>query len=120
MQPTARSVPVPSKSIALTEYFVDLSETELHDLGFELASPTDPAFRGSHVSLSHPDAWPITRTLIDLGNVIPDFRAPDTIRFGFAPLYTSFIEVHTAVHRLKSLVQSGAHQSVDATRNAVT
>jgi kynureninase len=58
--------------------------------------------------------------LIDTGNVIPDFRAPDTIRFGLAPLYTSFIEVHTAVHRLKSLVESGVHQSVDATPRAVT
>lgn len=108
------------KSIALTGYFIELWEAELADLGFELASPTDPARRGSHVSLSHPDAWPITKALIDFGNVIPDFRAPDTIRFGLAPLYTSFIEVHTAVHRLKSLVENGAHQSVDATPRSVT
>ena len=108
------------KSIALTEYFIELWEAELAGLGFELASPTDPASRGSHVSLGHPDAWAITRALIDTGNVIPDFRAPDTIRFGLAPLYTSFLEVHTAMHRLKSLVESGAHQSVDATPRAVT
>lgn len=108
------------KSIALTEFFVELWETELHDLGFEMASPTESAYRGSHVSLSHPDAWPITKALIDLGNVIPDFREPDTIRFGFAPLYTSFVEVHTAVQRLKSLIENGVHHNVDKTRDAVT
>ncbi|MEX1038389.1 MAG: kynureninase [Acidimicrobiia bacterium] len=108
------------KSIALTEYFIELWQRELRDLGFELATPSDAAFRGSHVSLSHPDAWPITRALIDTGNVIPDFRAPDTIRFGLAPLYTSFVEVDTAVHRLKTLVESGAHKSVDSTPRAVT
>lgn len=116
----AGMVPIREKSIALSEYFIELWEAELSDLGFELESPSDPARRGSHVSLSHPDAWPITRVLIDLGNVIPDFRAPDTIRFGFAPLYTSFTEVHTAVHRLKSLIENGAHKTVDSTRKSVT
>jgi kynureninase len=108
------------KSVALTEYFVELWHSQLRDLGFMLATPSDPAFRGSHVSLSHPEAWPITRALIDLGNVIPDFRSPDMIRFGLAPLYTSFVEVHTAVHRLRSLVESGAHKQVDATSRTVT
>ncbi|MGF1617231.1 MAG: kynureninase [Acidimicrobiia bacterium] len=108
------------KSIALTGYFIDLWESELRDLGFGLATPIDPARRGSHVSLRHPDAWPITRALINLGNVIPDFRAPDNVRFGFAPLYTSFLDVHTAVHRLKELVEGGAHKSVDAQKRTVT
>ncbi len=109
-----------AKSIALSEFFIELWEGELADLGFQLESPADAARRGSHVSLSHPDGWPVTRALIDLGNVIPDFRAPDTVRFGFAPLYTTFSEVHSAVHRLKSLMKSGAHQTVDSARNAVT
>ncbi len=108
------------KSIALTDYFIDLWEAELRDLGFGLATPTDPDRRGSHVSLSHPDAWQITRTLIDLGNVIPDFRSPDSIRFGFAPLHTSFAEVHTAVHRLEDMMKKGSHRTVDLTRKAVT
>ena len=108
------------KSVALTEYFIEMWKAELADLGFGLESPTDPARRGSHVSLSHPDAWPITRALIDPGNVIPDFRSPDTIRFGLAPLYTSFTEVHAAVHRLKSLMDRGAHRVVDSAPKAVT
>jgi kynureninase len=109
-----------AKSIALTGFFIELWETELHHLGFELATPSDPARRGSHVSLSHPKAWPVTRALIDFGNVIPDFRAPDIIRFGFAPLYTSFVEVQTAVHRLKSLMEDEAHQRVESTHRTVT
>jgi kynureninase len=109
-----------AKSVALTEYFVELWQSQLQHLGFLLATPTDPAYRGSHVSLSHPAAWPITRALIDIGDVIPDFRAPDTIRFGFSPLYTSFLEVHTAVHRLRSLMEAGAHKQVDATLRTVT
>lgn len=109
-----------AKSVALTEYFIELWQGQLRDLGFELGTPSDPAFRGSHVSLKHPDGWPITRALIELGDVIPDFRAPDTIRFGFAPLYTTFVEVHTAVHRLRSLVVAGAHRLVDAAVRNVT
>ena len=108
------------KSIALTGFFIELWHAELGDLGFGLATPADSERRGSHVSLSHPDAWQITRALIDLGNVIPDFRAPDSVRFGFAPLYTSFTEVHTAVHRLKLLVEADAHRTVDSPRKGVT
>ena len=99
-----------SKSVALTEYLISLWETHLEALGFTLASPRDADRRGSHVALSHPEGWPITRALIDGASVIPDFRAPDTVRFGLSPLYTSFLEVHTAVVRLKRVVDSGAHE----------
>ncbi|CAN5761363.1 kynureninase [soil metagenome] len=116
----ARMPAIRKKSTALTGYFIELWESELADLGFELQSPVDPVFRGSHVSLSHPDAWPTTRALIDFGNVIPDFRAPETIRFGFAPLYTSFVEVHTAVNRLKAVMESGAHETANLTGKVVT
>ena len=60
---------------------VSQHQAYLAPLGFELASPTDPARRGSHLSLRHPHAWPIDLALIDRAKVIPDFRAPDIIRF---------------------------------------
>lgn len=70
-----------------------------------LVSPSDPQLRGSQLAYSHPDAYAICQTLIDLG-VIVDFRAPDIIRFGFTPLYTSFLDVWTAAQKLNMIVDS--------------
>jgi kynureninase len=99
-----------AKSVLLSEYLISLWETHLEGLGFTLASPRDPAWRGSHVALSHPEGWPITRALIDSASVIPDFRAPDTLRLGLSPLYTSFLDIHTAVLRLKQVVETGLYE----------
>ncbi|MGH2969555.1 MAG: kynureninase [Solirubrobacteraceae bacterium] len=95
------------KSVALTQLLVELHDAWLAPLGFTLGSPRDPARRGSHVSLRHPDAWPITRALAEHANVTPDFRGPDSIRLGVAPLYTSFTEVHDALDRLRAIVERG-------------
>lgn len=108
------------KSVGLTEFFIEQSRTHLESLDFELASPADSEFRGSHVSLAHDESWQIVRALIELGNVLPDFRSPDNLRFGLAPLYTSFVDVHTAIQRLRVIVERGAHKSMDAGRLAVT
>ncbi len=98
-----------AKSEAMSEYMIRQVDTHLKPLGFELASPRDVGQRGSHVSISHEMAWPITRALVERAQVIPDFRTPDNIRFGIAPLYNTFTEVHTAVQRTKRVVESGAH-----------
>jgi kynureninase len=82
-----------AKSVALTSYAVDLFDAWLAQLGVGLASPRDPAWRGSHVTLTHPDAASLTAALIERG-VIPDFRHPDGIRLGLAPLTTRFTDVH--------------------------
>lgn len=99
-----------AKSIALTEFLIELWEHHLAPLGFALASPRNPARRGSHVSISHPDGWPISRAMIDLASVLPDFRAPENIRLGLSPLYTRFVDLHTAVLRTKRVVESGAYE----------
>lgn len=62
-------------------------------LGYSVGTPRDPAQRGSHVSLKHPEGWRINRALIDELHVIPDFREPDNVRIGLTPLYTTFEEV---------------------------
>ena len=98
-----------AKSVALSEYLIRRFDDHLRPLGFTLGSPEDKASRGSHVSLAHERAWPITRALIELGRVIPDFRMPDNIRLGLSPLYTSFTDVHTAVQRLSTIVQTNAY-----------
>lgn len=108
------------KSVALSEYLISQWETHLSRHGFGLASPPDPQRRGSHVSLSHGQAWPMTRAMIEVGRVIPDFRTPDNIRLGLSPLYTTFTEIHTAVQRMKRIVGSGAHTAFMDVKATVT
>ena len=96
-----------AKSIALTELLIALHDEWLAPLGFEVGTPRDAAGRGSHVALRHPHAWPITRALVERARVTPDFRGPDVVRLGVAPLYTSFAEVYDALDRLRAIVASG-------------
>jgi kynureninase len=93
-----------AKAEALTSYAVELHDAWLTPLGFELWSPRDPARRGAHISIRHEHGWPICRALIERAKVIPDFREPDLIRLGLAPLYTRFVDVHEALDRLRELV----------------
>jgi kynureninase len=108
------------KATALCELIVALHDDWLAPLGFALGSPRDPARRGSHVSLRHDEAWPICRALIERANVVPDFRGPDSIRLGVAPLYTRFVDVWDALDRLRALVARGDQRLVDQERSRVT
>ncbi len=78
---------VEQKGRALSQLFVDQVEARCGD-EVRLVSPRDPAQRGSHVSFAHPEGYAVMQALIARG-VIGDFRAPDLMRFGFAPLYNS-------------------------------
>ena len=109
-----------AKSVALTELIVALHDAWLAPLGFALGSPRDAARRGSHVALRHPQAWPICRALIERARVVPDFRGPDSIRLGVAPLYTGFADVWDALDRLRGLVERGEQHQVDAAPGRVT
>jgi kynureninase len=109
-----------AKSIAQSELMIALHDEWLAPLGFTLGSPRDAARRGSHVSLKHPEAWPICRALIERADVIPDFRGPDCVRLGIAPLYTRFVDVWDAMDRLRELVDRGVQREVDQTRARVT
>ncbi len=95
---------VHAKSQALTDFFIELVEARCADYGLKLVSPRDAARRGAQVSLSHPTAgYAIISALIADG-VIGDFRAPNILRFGFAPLYTRFADVWHAVDRLAAIL----------------
>ena len=101
-----------AKSVAMTSLFLALAEQALGGLGtsgtgFGLASPRDAARRGSQVSLTHPEGYAIMQALIARG-VIGDFRAPDILRFGFAPLYLRFVDVFDAVAVLREVIE-GEH-----------
>ncbi len=108
------------KSVAQTEYLLTLYREHLEPLGFALNSPVDSGCRGSHVSLGHPEGLRIARGLIDRMHVIPDFRAPDNIRLGVAPLYTSYAEVHCAVMALEAVVRERLYERYSAEIGEVT
>ena len=117
----AATIPaIREKSVRLGEYLVGQYERHLLALGFELASPRDAAQRGSHISLRHQQAWPIDLALIERAKVIPDFRAPDTLRLGLSALYTTFVEVHTAVQRVAQVVASGIYEDYSGAEASVT
>lgn len=107
------------KGRAMTSYLISLSSAWLSPLGFRLASPLDPSLRGSHVSLEHPAAWQICQALLDRG-VVPDYRTPDRLRLGPAPLTTRFTEVYDALAVIRSVVASGQHLAYPASPARVT
>jgi len=82
-----------------------------------LASPRDPAARGSQVSFRHPEGYAIMQALIAEG-VIGDFRAPDILRFGFTPLYIGMAEVEAAADTLARIMASEAWNRADYKRRA--
>jgi kynureninase len=108
------------KSIWLTSYLVELHEAFLAPLGFYLASPRDPVQRGSHISLRHPEGYRINRALIGEMNLVPDFREPDHLRLGLAPIYTSFNEVWEGVERIHRVVAEKRYQRYTSKRSTVT
>jgi kynureninase len=95
-----------AKSERQTEYLIQLWQDYLAPLGMQLNTPRDVSHRGSHVSLGHPEGLRIDRALIEEMQVIPDFRAPDNIRLGVAPLYTTFSEIYEGVMRLRFVLEN--------------
>ncbi len=108
-----------AKSVALTSLLIDLYDAALASLGFTLITPRRAGGRGSHVGIAHPSAWQITQALLD-GGVVPDFRAPDVIRFGLAPLYTRFVDVWDAMEVLVDIMQTRRYLDYPLERHAVT
>ncbi|MEV0569656.1 kynureninase [Dactylosporangium sp. NPDC050588] len=101
------------KSAELTSYAIQLSD------GLTLASPVDPARRGSHVTFHHPQAWQICQALKAAG-VVPDFRTPERLRIGLAPLYTRFVDVWEGMTRLRGILTSGSYREFAAAAGRVT
>ncbi len=92
---------VRARSIALTDQFI--AEVEGACPSLTLASPRNAQSRGSQVSFRHPEGYAIMQALI-ARKVIGDFRAPDILRFGFTPLYTTPEDVSAAVRILSDIM----------------
>jgi len=109
-----------AKSLGLGEFFIACTDELLAGLGFGVVTPREPARRGSHVTLRHPDPYPVMAALIEAG-IIGDVRPPDLLRFGFNALYTSYRDVYTAVQALRQVIVSGRYREPRfAVRHTVT
>lgn len=112
------------KSIKLSEFFLSMSRSQLSAYGFEIGSPDDSKERGSHVSLKHKEAYRICQALIrpksSKVRIIPDFRDPDNIRFGFTPLYTTYKETWLTIQRLEEIVRNKEYEQFSELRSDVT
>lgn len=92
-----------ARSIALADLFIAEVEEKCAGHGLDLATPREGARRGSQVSFHCAEGYAVMQALIAEG-VIGDFRAPDLIRFGFAPLYNTEDEVREAATRLAGIL----------------
>jgi kynureninase len=110
---------IEAKARALGTFAVALSEAWLRPHGCAVASPVDAARRGAHVTLHHPEAWQLSQAMRAAG-AIPDFRTPDRLRLGFAPLYTRFADVYKGLSILREILAAGTHLTFPAERARVT
>lgn len=96
------------KSLQLSGLYMDLlRQYSLLDEFTLLASEEDDR-RGSQVAITHPQAYAICQVLIDRA-VVMDFREPDTLRAGFAPMYNSYNDIWRAVNELQIIMKNEEH-----------
>jgi kynureninase len=109
---------VQEKSRGLWELFRGESAELCEQQGFGLLTTDEPASRGSHIALTHPNGYAIMQALIARG-VIGDFREPDVLRFGLTPLYVGYEDVWRAVRTLYEVMDSGAWRDAPPRRHGV-
>jgi kynureninase len=108
-----------AKAVTLTGYLIALADAWLAPYGVTVASPRQDAQRGAHVTLAHPQAWQISQALIGQ-DVIGDYRTPDRLRLGPAPLYTRFADVWDALDILHRVMADQAYLDFPSAHAAVT
>jgi len=112
------------KSLKQSEFLIEMIRSELHPIGFQLASPAESTQRGSHVSIRHEEAYRINKALIEPVEkrtiFIPDFRPPDNIRIGITPLYLKFTELVQTIERIKEIVENNEYLNYSNEKTGVT
>jgi kynureninase len=109
-----------AKSQRQSEYLINLWEEFLKPLGYTLNTPREAELRGSHVSIGHAEGLRIDQALIHEMNVLPDFRPPDTIRLGIAPIYTSYRDIYTTVMGMQKVVNDRLYEKYPRQAPVVT
>ncbi len=105
-----------AKAAAQTGFLIEMADAT----GLQVATPRDPSRRGSHVAIRHPEAWRIAQTLVAEKDVIPDFRTPDVLRLGVAPLYTRYVDLVEAMIRIVSVIEGGTYRAYSSAVEGVT
>jgi kynureninase len=108
-----------AKSLALTDLVLDYTDEHLAEFGVEAVTPREHHRRGSQVSLRMPAAYEVTQALI-ARRIIGDFRAPDLLRLGLAPLYLRYADVWRAMEQLRDVLASRAYDDAAYRRAATT
>jgi kynureninase len=111
---------VRAASLALTKRLIEGVDSRLARYGFEVLTPRGAEHRGSHVTLGHPEAWRINQALIREMKLIPDFRAPDGLRLGVAPLFNVAEEIDLAIDRIVTVMEERRYETYGVSRSAVT
>ncbi|MGL6102325.1 MAG: kynureninase, partial [Exiguobacterium acetylicum] len=109
---------VRTKSLALTQYMMELVELELTPYGFVIGNPIDDKRRGAHLSLEHPEAARICKALKE-NRIIPDFRAPNIVRLAPVALYNTFTDVYDVVATLKRIMEDKEYERFANEREVV-
>jgi kynureninase len=110
-----------TKSLALTDYLIELIETgglTTDEYGYGIGTPRDHGRRGGHVAVEHPHGPQIARALKQRG-VVPDFRPPNVVRLAPVPLYTSFTDVWDTVAHLRAIIETGEYRTLNESREVV-
>lgn len=107
---------VGEKAAAQTAFLMELADS----LSLEVITPRNPERRGSHVAIRHEAAWPIAQALIAEKSVVPDFRTPDVLRLGIAPLYTRYANLAEAMKRIAEVIETGIYRAYSSEIGGVT
>ena len=114
-----------NKAIDLYNFFTEIFNERLMNLGFKIITPKNKDERGSHISIVHEESWRITKCLTNPENhgekkIIVDFRPPNIIRIALTPLYISFNDIYIICIRLINIIESKEYESKDESKNIVT
>lgn len=110
-----------AKSLALTDYLIDLLESSgltNAPYNFSIGTPRSHSRRGGHIAVEHASGPQIARAL-KMRGVVPDFRPPNVVRLAPVPLYSTFVDVWETVRHLREIIETGEYQALAEAREVV-